>query len=130
MDKHDVYVCSLLAQYRVNRSELMTFTVIFILSVIPIPYVWYLTHVAHNLLGAYLVATVPLFIGLSMAVHCGNSLRTLKRVTADLNKVSEKPTFDYDQGQENDRVRMVVTLIAKIIGALLLLWCFTPWPQF
>lgn len=131
MDSHDVYVRSLHLQYIVNRLELIIFTIIFILSVIPIPYVWYLMHVEHNLLVAYLVATVPVFIGLSMAVHCRNTIQVLKGITAALNaEMKPQQTFDYDQGRANDGVRMVVTLIAKIIGALLLLWCFSPWPQF
>lgn len=129
MDKHDVYVRSLHLQYLVNRLELMVFTFIFILSALVIPVSWIINHVYHDFRLGWMLAVVAAILGLAMATHCGNTLRVLKRVTDELDTAGEKPTFNYDQGRENDKVRMIVTLIGKIIACLILLWCFTPWPQ-
>ena len=129
MNKHDVYIRSLHLQYLVNRLELMVFTIIFILTVLVVPVSWIINHVYHDFRFGWMLAVVAAILGLAMATHCGNTLQVLKRVTSQLNEAGEHPTFDYDQGRETDRTRYVITLIGKIIACLILLWCFTPWPQ-
>lgn len=131
MEPNEVYIESLLAQYRVNRMELMNFTNVFLIAIVMIAPAWFINHLYHNFRLGWMIATVAMILGLGMATHCGNTLKTLHRITADLNALmGEHKTFDYDQGKETDAIRFAVTLAGKVIGALLLIWCFTPWPQF
>lgn len=132
MDRHDVYVQSLLAQYRVHQTEKIVFTILFIISMLMIPVAWFINHVNHDLALGRMIAFVALVLGLSTAAHCGNTLQVLRRITGNLNNMMVAPhtTFEYERGYETDPLRFWVTLVAKIIGALLLIWCFIRWPQF
>ena len=131
MEPKEVYLRSLLEQYRVFRQELIIFTIFLLLALLLIPVAWVQNHVDHNFTLGCMIAFVALVLGLSMATHCGNHIQVLRRVTSHLNKemAPRYQSFEYDQGQETDRLRYVVTVIGKIIACLVLVWCFIRWPQ-
>ncbi len=130
MESKDMQFRSLIAQYHVFQLEKIIFTIFFILAMLAIPVAWIITHVYHDLQLGQMIATVALILGLAMATHAGNSIQTIKRVAGKLNGLMDDKhrSFEYDLGQETDALRFVVTLIAKIIGAVLVLWCYNPWP--
>ncbi len=127
----EIFIRSLLTQYRVFRQELITFTVLFIFSMLMIGSAWIVNHIVHQLWMGRALAIFGLLIGLSMATHCGNTLQSLRQISTQVNQTmqGEYSSFAYDLDQANTKVRMVVTGLAKAIGVLFLLWCFTPWPK-
>lgn len=130
MESKDVYVQTLIAQYRAFRLELDIFTCFFMLAIMTVPVAWIINHVYHNFTLGWMIGFVALILGLSMATHCGNTLQSLKRIATDLNKaMSPLATFEYDLGKEAEPLRYAFTLAGKIIGCVILLWCFWPWPQ-
>ena len=130
MDQLEIYVRSMHQEYAVYRRDLIVFTLFFIGALLMIAVAWLTNHVGHNFQLGWMIAVVAAILATSMATHCGNTLSSLKRVATALNKVmGEYRTFEYDLGRETDPTRYVVTLIAKIIACLILLWCFTRWPQ-
>lgn len=130
MEAKEVYVRSLLVQYRVFRLELIIFTIFFILAILAIPVAWYVNHVQHDYRLGCVIGFVAICLGLATALQSGNSLRTIRRVTTDLNRTMDSySSFEYDQGKETDPTRFAVTTAVKIIGVLLALWCFIRWPQ-
>lgn len=130
MENNDLYVRSQLAQYSAFRLELIIFTVLFMIAILTVPVAWIINHVYNDFRLGWMLGVVALIIGLSMATHCGNTLQSLRRVTTALNKeMAPLQTFEYDQGKETEILRYTFTLAGKIIGCLLLIWCFFPWPQ-
>ena len=131
MEPKEIYIRSLLEQYRVFRQELIIFTILFLLAMLMVPVAWSFNHIYHDYGLGCVVGVVAIVLGLPMATHCGNTIQILRRVTSHLNKemAPEHRSFEYDLGQETDRVRYVVTLIGKAVGCLILIWCFIRWPQ-
>jgi ABC-type lipoprotein release transport system permease subunit len=102
----------------------------FMLAILTVPVAWIINHVEHNFQLGWMIGVVALILGLTMALHCGNTLQSLKRIATDLNKeMAPLKTFEYDLGKETEHLRYAFTLAGKIIGCVLLLWCFIPWPQ-
>lgn len=130
MDPKEIQVRSLLAQYHVQRSEQMSFTVIFLLAIMVVPVTWILNHVYHLYTLGWMLDVVTLCLGLAMAGHCHNSLQVIQGIAKELNKLSGQESFAYDLGRANDPFRMLLTTPFKVIGSILGLWALIRWPQF
>ncbi len=129
MDRNEIYARSLWAQYHVQQIWEMVFTVIFLLTIVAVPFAWMLNHVYHLYTLGWMLDVVVVCLGLAMAGHSHNSLQVIEKIAEDLNKLSDHESFSYDLGKFNDPVRMWLTMPFKVVGSILALWALVRWPQ-